>query len=127
LIWIRFFCRKYWKIAFMHMEKLYLQPFWPEETDNWLKPHDSIQCQSYSLVTVTEWVFKIHQGQYRTACCKEDSCNLQTQLSTWGTLAEALVKECCLTHKMQADLWNDMAIEEESNASAVTGFAWHPD
>jgi len=35
--------------------------FWPEETNDWLKPHGSIQCQSYSLVGVTEGVLKVHQ------------------------------------------------------------------
>jgi hypothetical protein len=70
------------KVAVVQMESYFLLPFWPEETDNWLKPHDSIQRQSHSLVTVTEGVFEIHQRQNSAAGSKEDSHSLQIQLST---------------------------------------------
>lgn len=73
--------------------------FWSEETDDWLKPHESIQCQSYSLVAVTEGVLEVHQGQSRAPSSKKYSC----------------------------DLRNDMAIEEHSVASAAFRFARHPD
>jgi hypothetical protein len=58
-------------------KKIIILPFWSEETNNWLKPHESIQRQSYSLVMVTEGVLKVHQRENCAACSKKDSRNLQ--------------------------------------------------
>lgn len=78
-----------------------LLPFWPEEAENWLEPHDSVQRQPHSLVAVAEGVLEVHQRQNSAAGGEEDGHSLHAKSNSVGLPDDVLssdaqeTKETC--------------------------------